>query len=347
MAKKSVEGYFEDMKQAKLEYDFGEHEFDDVDIDEYRKGKGSGVGHFIFFALVIIVLVAVGISLWKWNKGVKIIIDPNEDTSEFDVETHDYILPMTSDQLAGKVDDGVTTILALGNAPFADRGNENYLAKAFADKMSATVINGSLEDSIQTRKKPLDDYSEVYDAFSLYNVALSLTSGDYTKMDEMAANLDDNIRRGIDALKGADMTKVDCIVICYDISDYVAKSNLYNPEDDRDINTFAGSLYSACELFKEHYPYIRIVVMSPFASGKTIDDFYYDASTRDLGNGYITDYIGQDVTVCAASGVSFVDLYYGAINVENKDEYLENDYHLNESGADIVAERFAKLINLQ
>lgn len=347
MAKKIIESDFEDMKQEKLDYDFGEHEFDDVDIDADKNGKGSKAGHFIFFAIVVFVLIILGISLWKWNQGEKIIIDPDEDTSEFDTEPNDYIQPLTNDLLSEKEDDGILTILALGNAPFADNGEDNYLVKAFEEKTGANVINGSIEDSIQTRKKPIGDESEIYDAFSLYNCALALTTGDFSLMDERAANLDGNIQRGVAALKNTDMTKVDCLVICYDISDYVALSNVYNPADDADINTFCGSLYAACELIQEKYPYIRIVVMSPFASGKTIDGNYYDAATFNLSNGVITDYIGQEVATCATRGVSYLDLFFGAINVENKDDYLENDYHLNEAGAEVVANRFASKIQLQ
>jgi len=40
------------------------------------------------------------------------------------------------------------------------------------------------------------------------------------------------------------------------------------------------------------------------------------------------------------NGVSFIDNYYGVINVENRDEYLVDDYHLNEKGIEAVANRF-------
>ena len=37
---------------------------------------------------------------------------------------------------------------------------------------------------------------------------------------------------------------------------------------------------------------------------------------------------------------SYIDNYYGVITVENKDEYLIHEYHLNEKGIEAVADRF-------
>ena len=66
----------------------------------------------------------------------------------------------------------------------------------------------------------------------------------------------------------------------------------------------------------------------------------------DLANGTLNDYLGSEVATCATCGVSFIDLYFGVINVDTRDKYLVDDYHINEAGAKAVAERFDKLIKL-
>ncbi len=310
---------FEDLK-IEEEFDFDEEEFDDLDDSDIKRGRKKSKGHIVFFAFVIVVLIACVISLIRWNKGETIIIDPDEDTSEFDVEPNDYIQPLTSDQMTGKIDDGVLTILTLGNSTFADNGEDNYFAKALADVYGAKVINKGVADSFQTRSLPIGDDSNPDDANSLYDITAGLVAGD--------------------------MSDIDCVVIAYDISDYIEHKNIYNPGDEDDVTTFCGALSASVKLIQEKHPYIRIVVVSTPAAGKTIDDYYVDGTIIDLANGTLNDYIGQEVAVCATRGVSFVDIYFGVINVDTRDEYLMDDYHFNEAGAQAVAARLKKLVQL-
>lgn len=346
MAKRVVSGFEDLEKEFAEDIEFEEDAFADVDKKKIKHGRKKGNFHILFFVIVIIVLVGCGISLYRWNKGVDVDEGVVVDESEFDTEPNDYIQPLTSEQLAGKADDGVTTILALGNSPFADDGNGNELAKALSREMQATVINAGIADSFQTRYNPVGDDSNPYDGISLYDVTAALVNGDCSRVQEAAAQVSDTAAECAGRLQGIDMTKVDCITIFYDLSDYIDHRNIYNPGDDNDVTTFCGALNASIELLQEKYPYIRIVVLSTPACGKTIDDYYVDGTVIDLANGTLADYIGGEVMVCATKGVSFVDLYFGAIHVDNRDKYLVNDYHLNSDGADVVAKRFAKLIIL-
>jgi len=322
MAKKRIKGDFEELQQEIDKYDFDRYDFDESDFEAVEEPKKKrGKGHIIFFAFVIIVLIACAVSLYLWNKGEVIHIDPNEDTSEFDVEPNDYIQPMTTEQLAGKVDDGKLTILTLGNSMFADDGENNLLAAAIAKAYNATVINKAVEGSIQTRVNAVGDDSHEEDLGSLYDVTAELVN--------------------------TDISDVDMIVIAYDLSDYIDHRNIYNPYDEDDITTFCGALSASIKMIQEKYPYIRVVVLSVPACGKTIDDYYVDGALIDLGNGNLEDYIGQEVAVCATRGVSFIDLFFGVINVYNRDEYLVNDYHLNEVGEKAIADRMIKLVPME
>ena len=76
------------------------------------------------------------------------------------------------------------------------------------------------------------------------------------------------------------------------------------------------------------------------ACGATVDGYYIDGDKLDLGNGTIPDYLNYEMNVVLANGVSYIDNYYGVITVENKDEYLVNEYHLNPKGIEAIANRF-------
>ena len=85
-------------------------------------------------------------------------------------------------------------------------------------------------------------------------------------------------------------------------------------------------------------------VLGVVPSNTTKDEFR--KKKIELANGTLNDYIGNEVAVCATRGISFIDIYFGVINVDTRDRYLSDDYHINEEGAKAVAVRFVKLIPL-
>lgn len=348
MSKKVADEFDEIKKINTDEFEFDEEDFADIKRKTVKRGrkKKSPSMHLFFFGFVVIVLIVCGISLYRWNKGVSLDDGVVIDEAEFDTEPNDYIQPLTTEQLAGKTEDGVTTILALGNSPFSDDGNDNLLAAALESQMQANVINAGFADSFQSRYNPIGDDSNPVDGISLYDVTSALTSGDCSRVVEAASQISESAKAKAETLSSIDMKTVDCVVIFYDLSDYIDHRNIYNPGDENDVTTFCGALGASVDLIQQKFPYIRIVVLSTPACGKTIDDYYVDGTQIDLANGTLNDYIGSEVQTCATKGISFVDLYFGAIHVDNRDKYLVNDYHLNSDGAMVVAKRFAKLIAL-
>lgn len=320
---------------------------DDVDdtIDAYNEKKGGNLILLAFAVLIVAILAAIVLMISKWNKGVASDYDPNEDTSEFDVETNDYIQPLSSTDLDGKIRDGQITILTLGNSPFADNGKDNNLCKALADRTGAMVINGSIPGSMMSQQsESLGECDS--DGVSLYQVADALTTGDFNRVLGYGERLGEDSYNAAKSLMDIDMTKIDCIVIMYDLNDYLNGRPTVNIYETERVTTVGGSLSASLKMFREAFPYIRIVVMSAPACGFTADGYYVDVDKIDMGGGAFSDYMGQEIASCAANGVSFVDLYYGAINIDNRDQYIYDDYHINDDGAKVIADRFASLITL-
>lgn len=351
MAKKKIKSDFEDMLEERDEFDdvfdFDDEDFEDGQGKKKKHGRKKHYGHWIFFITCIIIFGATMFSLYIWNLGDDSDKHKVIDEAQFDTEPNDYIQPMTSTQLESKVDDGKTTILALGNSGFADDGDDNMLAKAFSTTMNAEVINCAIPGSMISRSLE-DDISVMNpgDGVSLYYVTEALCTGDNSKVVTAASAIGDDAVIRAERLANVDMTSVDCIVIFYDITDYINKMLIYSPVADDDIRSVAGALMASVNMIQQQYPYIRIVMMSPPACGKTVDDYYVDATYIDLGGGTMSDYMGRELQVAATTGISYIDLMYGAITVDNRDQYIVDDYHLNEAGAQVVADRFYKLINL-
>lgn len=296
--------------------------------------------HLIFFIVVIALFLFAIVKFLLWSKGEDSGYDPNEITTEFDVETMDHIQPMDSSRFEGIEDDGVTTLLCLGNSPFADNKGENGLAQTLARKMNGVAYDGSFANSYQTMYNKV--YQDTYrpDGLSLYPIVNAICTGDFSIVESVAATVGETEVQTVEMLKNLDYSTVDMLVIMYDLSDYIGKRPLYNQTDKNDVITWTGALNASLELIEETYPHIRTVVLSMPACGATIDGYYIDGDKLNLGNGTIPDYLNYEMNVILANGVSYIDNYYGVITVENRDEYLVNDYHLNEKGIEAIADRF-------
>ncbi len=337
----------ENEKITEEEIKFDDSEFEDIDkTHKIKHGRRKISLHTIFFIVIGCLFLFAIIRLAIWNIGKESGYGPNEDTSEFDTEPLDYIQPLQKAQMDGKPVDDTLTILCLGNAPFADEGENNPLANALADAMDATCINASFADSFQSQKNA--SYSDDYpaDGISLYQVTKALTSGDFSTVNKAAAAVSEEASAKAKSLAAIDMSTLDAVVIMYDLSDYVDLRPVMDPGDANNLLTYCGSLNASIQLIQEKYPYIRIVILSTPASGKTIDDFYVDGDIQNLGNGTLVDYLGHEANTAISNGVSLIDTYFGVINVENRSQLIKDDYHLNEDGAKAIAARFEKLITL-
>lgn len=333
-------------KILELEDDYYSNE-EEVNTDiEKTANKVFTLKHLVFFGVVLIIFIFAIIRLAIWNKGIDSGYDPNEDTSEFDTEPLDHIQPLNSSQLAGKADDGVTTIFCFGNSTFADNGSDNALAKEIGDIYDANVINASFSDSLQSKINENYSESEPRDGISLYSVTEALITKDFSQLDSSAAAISEEASTQADYLKTVDFSTADMMVIMYDLSDYIELRPVFDPGNTSNPITVAGALESTIQMVQEKYPYIRIVVLSTPASGKTVDSYYVDGDIHDLGNGTLVDYLGYTAQTCVSNGVSFIDTYFGVINLDTRDKYLTDDYHINEEGAKAVAKRLHKLIGI-
>ena len=109
--------------------------------EESEKAGGFHINlHLVLLAAIVLVIGFSAYRLFRWNMGTP----PEEDTgefqaSDFDVEVLDNLIPLAPDKREGYVDDGVTTILCLGDDPFSLELGENGLAQQIAKKTGATV----------------------------------------------------------------------------------------------------------------------------------------------------------------------------------------------------------------
>ena len=171
--------------------------------------------HGGFVALILLIAVIGIVRLVQWNKGRESDYDPNEINTEFDTETEDYLLPLESKTAELQKDDGVNTILLLGNDQFARERGENGIDGQIASLTGGTVYNCSFDNTYLGLKNTV--YSEDYptDAFNLYWIVMCMTMNDYTLLENTVNQWgrDDNAPATIETLKNLDLSTVDTVVI--------------------------------------------------------------------------------------------------------------------------------------
>lgn len=317
------------------------------EIDETEPDKGFRINlHIVILCAIVLIIGFSAYRLYKWNKGVPSDYNPNYQTTDFDIEAIDNIIPLASDKLEGHEDDGVTTILCLGDDPLSTERGANGLAEQIASKANATVYNGSFTGTTIAAQYP--SYNDWYmlDAFSFSYVAQSLASGDFDLMTRAAAySYDEAFPSTTAMLASLDMNSIDVICIMYDGSDYINKRPCDDPNAPYDIVTYTGALRTGVEAIQAAYPHIRIVVMSHTFCHTINEEGNFENGDRvDLGNGTLSHYLQKELDACMDCSVSFIDNFYGSINEDNYLDYMTDYIHFNDAGRELLADRFVQCI---
>ncbi len=303
--------------------------------------------HIGFGVAVVLILAIAWIRIM--NYGVR--DDLNNYEGNYDLENYDNILPLFAGDDVVVNDDGVTTIVAFGNAPFADdRDSEDSLANIIAEETGATVYNLAFDNSymrsltyyLRPEEDPMIGFSFYWltTAFCLrYESVLDA----YNQLfEQRSADLPAGTETIFRHMMAIDFNKVDVITIMYDATDYLMGSPIFNGDNPTDINTFTGNMEAGIELIQQTYPHIRIIVLTPtYAHALDENGNYVSSNIYKYGNqDVLASYVLKQVESCYHRQVSVVDNFYGTIYEEIADKYLIDHLHLNVDGRRLVAQRF-------
>ena len=294
--------------------------------------------------VILAVIIFAVVKLWIWNQGTAETEGVVE--GDFSVEVMDQIFLLPDDKKAMHEVDDQETILFLGNDILTYYSNEEGVVEQIGSKLGATCINAGFPASTVALKNA--SYSDDYplDAFSFYSVANAIAAGDFSQMASAAQKFEDsNYDNHTETLQGLDMNTVDTLVIFYDAQDYINLRIGMNPDNDSDPVTYSGALNAGIKAIQEAYPFIRIVCMSfPMCYAYDNNGSLVNGDMYDFGNGRLTTYLQFMIDVSGATGVSFVDNYYGTIHEDNSSEWLLDNIHVNAACNKHMAEHFAKVI---
>ncbi len=318
-------------------------------------GKRAGILRYInihTLLLIVILLFIAGIFYKFMTWGVR--VDPSEIIPGTYDNSNDQFLPlMDADGQKVRTDySGNITILAFGNAPFADdRGSEDNLANMIASMTGATVYNCSVSGSYLAADGYPEWESWPSNMFTFYwlcflaegheGVAERFMEG----MNELGGSAPPEAMEVYNTLMSIDLADVDVITLMYDGSDYLADHEMYNDADASDITQFTGNMVAGIEMLQEKYPHIRIIVLSPpYAYAIDENGNYISSDIQRYSWDVLSTYAIKQAQYAANLSVTFVDNLYGTITEDNASEYLIDNIHLNVEGRKLVARRFVNAL---
>lgn len=303
--------------------------------------------HLVFLILVILFLIWGLNKFLTYGNRVKSQYDPNASNEGFDIEVLDNMKPIYASPEDMPPDDGIRTILFLGNSPLSDdKYSPDGLANMIGDMTGAKIYDCSIPGSMQSvHSIELEATEYPMDAFSLYWLSL-LATGDRLVIQDNALKVMGNSAPieaydAYDTLTSLDFNDVDVICIMYDGTDYLEGQKLIDNDKPEDITTFYGAMNSSLALLQAKYPHIRYIVMSP-AYCYAIDENgeYYNSDFAKVDGTPYSEYCVMMERAAYINYASFVDNIYGTINEYNAEEYLRDNIHLNLEGRKKMAERF-------
>lgn len=307
--------------------------------------------HLVLLAVFIIFICGIAYKVVNFGEFVDLeeIFRDGKGTYE---DTLDEILPlMDADgkRLETNYEDGLT-IVAFGNAPFADdRDSEDSLAGMIKEMTGATVYNCSISGSYLASQTPILNGSESpMDAYTFYWLVMLSTGSDimlsYNEAKEaLGEDVPPEAEEVINTLTTLDFSTVDVITVLYDASDYLLGHEMYSDQNSTDIQQFTGNLEAGIEVLQNIYPHIRIIVMSPpYAYSDQLDEKgnYISSDIARYGQDVLSTYVIKEFTSCASRSVTFIDHLYGTITEDNAHKYLTDNLHLNTAGRREIAKRF-------
>lgn len=319
---------------------------------EKKKFKLGWKIHGLLLILMVAIIILVISRLDEWNKRT-VVIDTNIDPDAYATESYDLSFHVNEEILNQHEDDGVNKMLVVGNLGFtasavADENVYKELQKKMPDwQIDSVCATNSLVTCPTVIDEEGNPGGNYWSPFSLYYIVKSLCSKDYTNQEyniyENGAIELQHADEWLENFKSVNIEEYDTVMIMYASSDYYQTQTLYNPEDDFDITTFVGSLRATIELLQKEYPYIRIVVSSPYLTYSEWNGEKCLGTLTNFGSGTEAEYVTREYDVCTQYCVSFIDNYFNYITEKNYEEYLENN-GLNQKGIEAVANHIAEFM---
>ncbi|MBQ6696337.1 MAG: SGNH/GDSL hydrolase family protein [Lachnospiraceae bacterium] len=243
-------------------------------------------------------------------------------------------------------------IVILGDSVVGNIWGEINVKSVLEERTGKAVFNGAFGGSCMSMPKQNLWGSMVSTEWCMVKLAEAICYRDWNSQLAVVAYADsyrdvntlalDYFAERMEDLSQLDFSQVEVLVIEHGTNDYNNGRPVDNPENPYDVNTFGGALRYSLSLLQEHYPNLRIVILSPIycALGENRDKQCYNTS---YGEGSILDdYVALEKEIAEEYGVGWIDAYHGSgIWEDNVDVYMGDALHPRMIGHELLANMIA------
>ena len=250
-----------------------------------------------------------------------------------------------SNNLKGK------TIVNFGDSIFGQTRPPYDISTKLAELTGATVYNcgfGGCQMGYHAEKK--------WDAFSMYRLADSIASGDWSVQDNALSlgGQPSYFAETVALLKTIDFSKIDIVTISYGTNDFTNGLQPIKAESNNTFYAVATSLQYSIEKIQSVYPNIRIFICTPTyrvwlgSNNEFIEDsntathkpWVYESDGSPSVNHSFLELIQGIKDTAKANQLPIIDNYYDlGINKYNRLNYFpeSDNVHHNQNGRNLIA----------
>ena len=240
-------------------------------------------------------------------------------------------------------------IVCMGDSIIGNERGETSITSIMSRELSVPVYNGAFGGTTMTCRETEKRAAVTTDTLSMAKLSEAVAQQDFYVQNAgiTRSSAMEYFPESVYGFQYIDFDDVEILVIEHGVNDYLTGVPLDNEQDPYDVYTFGGALRYTLETLQNQYPDMRIILVTP-----TYCWFLYEKLTceeKNLGQGFLKDYVDLEKEIAALYQVEVVDNYYeSGIGAEERFEdweiYTQDGVHLNEAGRALVASRIIECI---
>ena len=240
-------------------------------------------------------------------------------------------------------------IVCLGDSILGNVRDETSVTSVMESILGEEVANGAFGGTCASLSNTGYRPTFYEDSINLTMLADAIADKDFfVQLCDISSNnftlpyFEDCLRE----LSTIDFTQAEILFIEHGINDYSAGRPVDNPENPKDVFTYAGALRYSIEKLQEAYPKLQIVLVTPLYCYFLENGVRgLDSEQADFGHGVLEAYVEAERQVAKEYGLPCIDNFANlGVNRDTIDEYAEDGIHLNEKGRALLANALAEYV---
>ncbi len=240
-------------------------------------------------------------------------------------------------------------IICLGDSIVGNVRDDTSITAILEEELGVPVYNGAFGGTSAAAQNQEERAAVAMDSISLTELADGICYEDFSVPNASINSWVsmDYFPEGAYGFNRVDFDREAVLIIEHGVNDYQLGMPLDNAEDPYDVYTFGGALRYTLRELQEKRPNLRILLCTPTYCWFLADRV--SCEERDLGGGYLEDYVNLELEIAKEFHVEILDNYHESGiggSFEDWEKYTTDGLHLNEAGRRLIAERIAQVLSL-